>query len=205
MTGLNYRSALFMMHRIRKAFHIPMPPGSLSGTVEVDETYIGGKRRRIPGGRSTRDNKTAVMAMVERGGRVRPFSVQRVTAKTLKSAIRHYVDAKSTIMTDDFPSYRGIGYRFEGGHFTVQHSKGEYVRRGFIHTNSVEGFFGLLKRGLNGTFHSVSKKHLHRYLSEFEFRYNTRGVDDGERTRLAIKAAEGKRLTYKDQLAGSED
>ena len=95
--------------------------------------------------------------------------------------------------------YKRIGREFDGGHESVNHSRHEYAR-GPIHTNTIEGFFGLLKRGVNGTFHHISPKHLHRYLSEFEFRYNTRGMDDGERTGRIIRAAQGKRLTYKQQL-----
>src|SRR5262249_5734626 len=105
----------------------------------------------------------------------------------------------ATIMTDEFMSYRGLNREFEGGHQTVAHTRGEYAR-GLAHTNTIEGFFGLLKRGLNGTFHRVSGKHLHRYLSEFEYRYNNRDVDDGEPPARLIRASEGKRLTYKQQL-----
>jgi predicted cupin superfamily sugar epimerase len=99
-------------------------------------------------------------------------------------------------MTDESFAYEGIGKHFEGGHHTVKHSAKEYAR-GDVTTNTVEGFFSLLKRGMYGTFHSVSKRHLHRYVSEFEFRYNARKVEDGERTVLAIRKAEGKRLRYK--------
>ena len=197
LTGLSYKSTLFMMHRIRKALHEPLEPQSLRGVVEIDETYVGGRERgRL--GRGTK-KKVPVMAMVERGGRARPFPITDVTAKTLKGAVRQYVHPSATIMTDDFSSYRGLNREFEGGHQTVRHSRGEYVR-GLAYTNTVESFFALLKRGIYGTFHSVSRKHLHRYCSEFEFRHNNRDCDDGERTARAIRAAEGKRLTYKQQV-----
>jgi transposase-like protein len=199
-TGLSYKSALFLMHRIR----FGMAPandaeGPLCGTVEVDETYIGGRRKAKQGRPNPRD-KAPVLAMVERGGRVKAWHVPNVTAATLKGAVWEYVERSSRICTDDFWGYRGLDKFFEGGHHTVKHGVGEYVR-GDIHTNTVEGFFSLLKRGINGTFHAVSRKHLHRYLSEFQFRYNTRYEDDGERTKLAIQAADGKRLTYKNQVA----
>ncbi len=140
------------------------------------------------------------MAMVERGGRVRSGVPADVSAATLKAAIRENVDRRATIMTDEHKGYTGIGEEFEGGHHTVKHSAREYVR-GNASTNSVEGYFSILKRGLNGIYHSVSKKHLHRYLAEYEYRYNNRNLTDGQRTVLAIKASEGKRLLYKQSIA----
>ncbi len=102
-------------------------------------------------------------------------------------------------MTDEAPQYQGIGSEFKGGHDTVKHSAKEYVR-GDVHTNTVEGYFSIVKRGLNGIYHSVSKKHLHRYLAEYEFRYNRRRMDDGQRTVAAIQAADGKRLRYREPV-----
>jgi transposase-like protein len=170
--------------------------------VEVDETYVGGKPRirqgqkgrQHKGGRGT--SKTPVVAMVERKGRVRARPIQRVNADTLQAAILGNVSRDSTIMTDEWAAYGGIGQYYKGGHHTVAHGKGEYVR-GNAHVNTAEGFFSLLKRGIFGVFHSVSKRHLHRYVSEFEYRYNTRGLDDGARTLRAIKKADGKRLRYR--------
>lgn len=194
-TGVSYKSALFVLHRIRFAMadsaHAP-----LSGDVEVDETYVGGKPRykgQSKRGRGT--NKQAVVALVERGGSVKTKPVANVTGKTLKGIIRANVDSTSRIITDENTSYNGIGEEFDRGHHTVCHSAKEYVR-GDIHSNTVEGFFSTVKRGLNGIYHSVSKEHLHRYMAEFEFRYNYRDMEDGERTTAAIKAAEGKRLLY---------
>jgi hypothetical protein len=203
MTGVTYKSALFMLHRIRWA----MAPAStqdsalLSGVVEVDETYVGGRPRykgQYPAGRPSPDRKAPVVALVERGGRVRVRVTPNVTAATLKGAIREYCAPTARLMTDEYPAYKGVGRGF-AGHETVCHKDGEYSR-GDVHTNTVEGFFSILKRGLHGTFHAVSRKHLHRYLSEFEFRYNTRNCDDGERTRLAIRSATGRRLTYREQV-----
>ena len=196
-TGLSYKSCLFMLARIRFAMADSVA-GPLSGDVEVDETYVGGKPRN-PGvskrGRGTK--KQCVLAMVERGGKVRTKPIANVTAKTLQGAIRDNIASSSTIYTDENSSYKGIGNEYAGGHHTTTHSKREYVR-GEVHSNTVEGFFSIVKRGLNGIYHAVSKEHLHRYLSEYEFRYNNRELDDGARTAAAIKASEGKRLTYRE-------
>ena len=196
-TGLSYKSALFMMHRIRYAMaddHSTSP--KLRGVVEVDETYVGGKPRgRGPHKRGRGTAKTPVVALVERGGKVRAKAMERLTAADLKGAIRDNVDTSARIVTDELAAYTGIGDEYEGGHDRIRHSDKVYVQ-GDVHTNTVEGFFALLKRGVYGTFHSVSKRHLHRYVAEFEYRYNTRGMDDGERTALAIRKAEGKRLMY---------
>jgi transposase-like protein len=196
-TGLSYKSALFLMHRIRWAMTGSMGTEPLSGIVEVDETYVGGKQ---PGAykKKLKSNKIPVVAMLERGGRVRALPVKRVTGAALRQAIGEHVDFKSKLMTDELNIYRRIGRPFAGGHGRVNHKRGIYVRSGGVTTNSVEGFFALLKRGIMGTFHSVSPKHLHRYVTEFEFRYNHRNVDDGARTRAAIRSADGKRLMYRE-------
>ena len=117
----------------------------------------------------------------------------------LQNAIRDNVDRRARIMTDEAKQYKGIGKEFKGGHDTVKHSAGEYVR-GDVSTNTVEGYFSIVKRGINGIYHSVSKKHLHRYLAEYEFRYNGRKLSDGDRTVAAIQAADGKRLRYREPL-----
>jgi transposase-like protein len=195
-TGLSYKSALFMLHRIRFAMADSVV-GPLGGEVEVDETYVGGKPRYkgvSKRGRGTK--KRCVLAMVERGGRVKTRPIANVTGKTLKAAIREDVHPDSRIITDENSAYTGIGAEFAGGHQTVCHSAREYVR-GDVHSNTIEGFFSIVKRGINGIYHAVSKEHLHRYMAEFEFRYNNRNLEDGERTTAAIQAAEGKRLTYR--------
>jgi transposase-like protein len=200
--GVTYKTAWFMAHRIREAMKVGSTGTMLRGTVEVDETYVGGKihRRkpaktfRQPMGRSL-DHKTPVVALLERHGPMRVRVVQRVTAKELKGAIRENVNRASTIMTDQWPSYRGIGKEYDGGHKVVNHSKGEYVR-GDAYTNTAESYFALLKRGLHGTFHHLSKEHLQRYCDEFAFRWNHRSNSDGDRTIAALRTAEGKRLRY---------
>lgn len=199
-TGVSYKSSLFMLHRIRFAMG-NSSEGMLQGPVEVDETYVGGKPRykgQSKRGRGT--NKQAVLAMVQRGGQVKTRPVANVTGKTLKNFIREGTAWNSCIITDDNQAYNGIGKDYLGGHHTVCHSAKEYVR-GDVHSNTIEGFFSIVKRGLNGIYHSVSKEHLHRYMAEFEFRYNYRDLEDGERTIAAIKGAEGKRLTYKESKA----
>ena len=211
-TGDRYKTALYLMHRIRYAMQEdPSAQPKLSGTVEVDETFVGGKprhsvRTRInpvtgrahqylpasarPGG----GEKIPVVALVERGGRVRARQIERVDRESLGGAVHELVESGARIHTDENPSYRHLGARYS--HDAVNHTRKEYVR-GDVTTNTVEGFFSLLKRGVYGTFHSVSKHHLHRYLSEFEFRYNHRKLDDGERTLAALDGGEGKRLLYK--------
>jgi transposase-like protein len=199
----SYRTAWHLCHRIRHAMSQEPLAGLLKGTVEVDETYVGGKPRPEHGkpkskrGRGT--SKTPVVALVERGGRVRARRVDRVTAATLKGAIRENVDRSSRIMTDELNSYRGIGKEFKGGHHTVKHSLHEYVRDD-VHVNTGESFFALLKRGIVGSFHSVSKQHLDRYCDEFSFRWNHRDVGDSTRTAEAIKGVEGKRLSYREPI-----
>ncbi len=196
---ISYKSALFLMHRIREAMGSgDVPQRLLTGTVEADEVYIGGKPRykgpHNKRGRGTK--KTPVFGVVERGGEVRARVMERVTAPNLEAALAEQVDKAARLITDELPAYRRAGRHFEGGHHRIKHGDREYVR-GDIYTNTIEGVFSLLKRGVYGTFHNVSKKHLHRYLHEFEFRYNNRHCDDGTRTVRAIQSANHKRLTYR--------
>lgn len=196
-TGLSYKSALFMMHRIRLAMKEDHKE-YLRGDVVADETFIGGKPR-FPGQRKP---KAVVMALVERHGSIRVKPVADVSAKSLKEAVRQHVHSSARLMTDENASYKGLGKEYRA-HETVNHSKLEYVR-GDITTNSAESFFAVLKRGVNGVYHSVSKKHLHRYLSEFEFRYNRRKWEDGDRTVAAIQGGIGKRLLYREPIRADE-
>jgi transposase-like protein len=194
-TGLSYKSALFLLHRIRYAMQQEHTE-KLQGDVIADETFIGGKPR-YPGQRKP---KKIVMAIVERGGSIRVPAIPDVTAKTLKEAIRKHVRCESRILSDENASYHGIGLEYAGGHETVNHSMLEYFRNG-VTTNDAESFFALIKRGINGIYHAVSRKHLGRYLAEFEFRWNGRKLEDGERTIAAIQAAEGKRLSYAQHIS----
>jgi transposase-like protein len=192
-TGVTYKTALYMMHRVRwamgESYRLP-----LDGDVEADETYIGPRRRKgAKPGRST-EHKTPVFAMVQRDGSLRAHPVTNVTGATLKGAIRKNVAPTARMITDEYGAYNKLGDEF-AAHDTVSHKWGEYAR-GDVYTNTAESFFSLLKRGVIGTFHHVSRKHLHRYVSEFEFRWNTRRMDDGARLRELVQSGEGKRLTY---------
>lgn len=215
MLGMTYKSAWFMAHRLRYAMTQTPLVEKLAGIVEVDETYVGGKIKRGPQNRSMYqrrptghqrklDNKIAVVALVERGGRVRAFPMPRVTAENLREAIVEHVHKDARLMTDESPLYTHIGKHMGGGHETVKHSLQEYAR-GDVNTNTVEGFFSLLKRGINGIYHHVGKGHLGRYVDEFVFRYDHRKVTDGERAALAVLGAEGKRLTFKQPAANREN
>lgn len=197
----SYRTALFMFHRIRLAMKAQPVAGLLEGKVECDETYVGGKPRNPnkdnKRGRGTK--KIPVFAMVERNGKAISYPVTNVSGKELKGAIKENVNSTSTIITDEWKSYIGIGRDFEGGHKFVNHGRKEYVC-GDINTNTVESFFALLKRGVIGTYHSVSKNHLLKYCDEFSFRWNHRHITDGERTIAAIYGSQGKRLIYKKKI-----
>jgi transposase-like protein len=203
-TGLNYRSALFLLNRIRHAVaRTPAPDGPrMSGTVEVDEVFIGGRvRKESAEHRSLHRGKTPVVAVVERGGAVHAMPVANVTGANLRRVMMQAIEPGTRIITDDRHSYRSAT-RGLGPHEFVRHSFGEYKRPGTdIHTNAAEGFFSLLRRKLDGTHHAVSRKHLHRYVSEACFIYSNRDVDDGERVRRAIQASSGKRMTYRQAVA----
>jgi len=196
MLGLTYKSAWFMSHRIREAMRVDPLKTLLKGVVEADETFVGGQpKNRHLGKREPAPPKTPVLSLVERGGQVRSFRIANVTGDTLKGAIRSNVSRKTRIMTDGAAAYRPLEREF-AGHEAVDHQGGEYVR-GEAHTNTVESYFSILKRGIIGTYHHVSEAHLPRYLSEFDRRYNLRKVSDAERAVAVIRGAEGKRLTYK--------
>jgi transposase-like protein len=175
MLGVTYKSAWFMAHRIRYAMEQPPFAKPLTGVVEADETYVGGKERnrkrkdkQKKTGRGT--DKTPVVVLVERGGEARSFRMANVTGLELKGAIRRNVAKDARIMTDSFKSYRGLHKEF-ASHEYVSHSDGEYAR-GEVHTNTAENYFSILKRGIDGTYHHISEAHLPRYLAEFDFRYN---------------------------------
>jgi transposase-like protein len=200
--GITQKSAWFLNHRIREAMKQEPMAGMLQGTVEVDETYVGGKPRphsgkKSKGGRGTA--KKPVMVLVERDGSARAVPVDFVDSKTLKGQIAVNVAKEAVVMTDDFSSYAGLAAQVSR-HETITHSAGKYSRIADdgvnINTNTAESFFALLKRGHYGTFHQLSKKHLHRYCNEFGFRWTERQISDGERMVAAIKGAEGRRLMY---------
>jgi transposase-like protein len=197
MLGITYKSAWFLFHRIREAMTERPFQDRLSGTVEADETYLGGKRKGQKGRPGAKDkNKTPVLSLVERDGRVRSFRVANVTERELRGAITEHVEREARIVIDDLATYRSLGKDFRA-HDVIRHTKGEYVR-GTVYTNTVEGYFANLKRGVHGTYHRISRAHLPRYLAEFDFRYNARHISDGQRTLLALQGAEGKRLKYRE-------
>lgn len=199
MLGVTYKTAWFMAHRIREAMREPST-GQMGGngaTVEVDETYIGGKRRGLkPNGVKVGvSDKEPVVALVERGGRVRSMHVPRVGSDSIRAVLRRELAKDSHLRTDQAMFYRRIGEEYLS-HERVNHGLHEYVR-GDAHTQTVEGYFSILKRGINGVYHHVSVTHLKRYLGEFDFRYNYRKISDAERAVIALKGIEGKRLTYR--------
>ena len=200
MLGITYKSAWFLFHRIREAMAEDPFKLRMGGTVEVDETFIGGKPRigQVKNKSEARlwgHRKAKVVTLVERDGRAHSFRAANLSAETLQGAVRRHVARGSRVVTDEWKSYRGLHSDFD--HEMVEHSAGEYVR-GTVTTNTVEGYFATLKRGVNGTYHRISEAHLHRYLAEFDFRYNARTISDGERTLLALRGAEGKRLKYRE-------
>ena len=199
---ITYKTAWFLEHRIREA----MASGDLSafgqggGIVEVDETFIG----RIKGAPKKRafHHKMKVLALVDRTtGQARTMVINDVTAKTLMPIVRANVAKEATIMTDEHNAYTKVADHF-AGHGTTTHSAGQYVDYNdpTIHSNTVEGYFSIFKRGMKGIYQHCGERHLHRYLAEFEFRYNNReklGCNDGDRARAALRGVVGKRLTYR--------
>lgn len=200
----SYRSALFLCHRIRFALKDISPAGQLTGEVEADETYIGGKARGR--GRGYTGNKIAVVSLVQRGGDVRSTVAERVSGKTITTLLKRHVAAEAHLNTDESPLYKKAGKDF-ASHATVNHSVDEYGYYDYrtkrtVTTNTVEGFFGNAKRSLDGTHHQISRQHLHLYTAEVDFKYNTRKSSDGERTAEGIRRIEGKRLMYKPKVSG---
>ena len=203
--GVTYKTAWFMCHRIREAMtdRDGAPMGGDGKVVEVDETVIGGKEKNKHVSKRNPKNIGAVgkqicFTLVERGGRARSFHVANVSGKTLRPIIVQHVRRESALMADDAGQYRPIGKEFARFE-TVNHGIEEYVR-GDAHTNTIEGFFSILKRGVMGTFHHISEAHVGRYLAEFDFRYSNRialGVDDAMRTDECLRGIGGKRLTYR--------
>jgi transposase-like protein len=215
---ITYKSAWFLAHRVResmKAGGLLLPLGGDGGIVEADETYHGKvdsprprSRGRIPKptkkGRSGPADKRAIVALVERGGRVRTFHPAVADGQSVARIVRENVAKDSRLQTDESRLYTRVGREFTA-HETVTHSKGEYAR-GDVHVNSAEGFFGIFKRGMRGIYQHCAEKHLHRYLAEYEFRYNYRvrlGFSDMDRTIAAMRGAEGKRLTYQQTDSAS--
>jgi len=194
---VTYKTAWFMSHRIREAMRVgSLAPPSGSDYVEIDETYIGRKKgTRVRRGQS---HKLTVLTLVERGGEVRSFHIDKATFGTIFPILADNIDREAKIATDEGGQYSRLKRHFPK-HETVNHAAEEW-RRGDVHTNTVEGYFSIFKRGMKGVYQHCSEKHLHRYLAEFDFRYNHRvrlGIHDEERTDLAMKGIAGRRLTYR--------
>ena len=198
--GITQKSSWFLLHRLREACDIEASP--MSGVVEVDETYIGGKERnkhaskQLKAGRGT-TGKTAVLGMRERGGGVQAEVVEDTTAETLQGRVRENVEAGSTVYTDESRAYWSLGNTYDHG--TVKHSVRQFVNE-MAHTNGIESIWATLKRGYNGIYHQMSRKHLTRYINEFTFRLNQGNVRIPTMSRLnsLIDGAVGKRMTYKE-------
>jgi transposase-like protein len=205
MLKISYKSTWFMMHRLREAMRPAFPPaiGGDGKTVEMDETYVGGREKnkhqnkRLPlsqGGRT----KEPVVTLIERGGRAHSHHVPEVSAENVGKILEAQLKDGGVLYSDDSTVYQGVKPRHRPT-ATVVHSAKEYVR-GDVHTNTVEGYFSILKRGITGTYHHVSQQHLKRYLAEFDFRYSNRaklGIDDERRAAALAVGIKGKRLTYR--------
>ena len=197
--GVSYKTAWYLCHRIRSEMGDACNT-RLNDTIEADETFIGGKEKNRHLNKRAKKRlggnwgKETVFSLVERGGRVHSVHTSSVSAATLRPILVSQLDKRTKLITDDAGQYRHMHRDFQ--HEVVNHSAREYVR-GEAHTNTVEGYFSILKRGITGIYHHVSQQHLKRYLGEFDFRYNFRHVSDTERTGEALKGVVGKRLTYR--------
>ena len=198
------KTAWFMLHRLRHAALTKSFNAPLDGTVEVDETYVGGKeknkhaRDRV-GGTQGGKGKAVVLGLLDRDGDLRTVHTTNLRGANVKGITAGHVEPGSTVMTDEHVSFVGLAKHYT--HLTVNHSRGEYARDGGVHTNSIEGVWSLLKRQIIGIHHFVSKKHLSRYLDEMTWRFNRRRQREGERVDSLLTAADGKRLTYKVLIA----
>ena len=198
---VQYNTAWFMSHRIREAMRAgglaPPPMGGNGGIVEADETFIG-RKKDVPKKRGGYAHKNAVLSLVERGGELRSFHIEKADAASIMPIVRENVAQEARVMTDDAGQYRHLADEYPG-HEAVRHAAGEYVR-GDAHTNTLENYYSIFKRGMKGVYQHCSEKHLHRYVAEFDFRYNNRtalGVEDVARSNKAVAGAKGKRLKYR--------
>lgn len=200
---VTYKTAWFMAHRIREAMRTGElePMGGAGEIIEVDETFIGHDYAIKPkGSRKGRGytHKFKVLTLVSRSGEARSFHVDKVNARTLMPIIRENIAQETAVMTDEAGQYKNLGKLYTHGF--VRHKQKEYVR-GAVHTNTAEGFFSIFKRGMKGVYQHCGKQHLHRYLAEFDFRYNLRNIVDSDRTESALMGVRGKRLQYRDSFA----
>ena len=193
--GITYKSAWFLAHRIRETMHDDGAPlGGPGKVIESDEAFVGGfKKKRLSGKVAP---KKKVLTLVERGGAARSFHITDVNHTNIRAALVTVAHRSSHLKTDDARFYNNIGKEF-ASHETTLHSNREFSRGDGNHSNTAENFFSILKRGVIGTYHHWSATHIHRYLAEFDFRYSTKNITDGERTEIALRNARGKRLMYR--------
>ena len=209
MIDVSKKTAWFLCHRIRESLKNTDvdPMGGFGSIVEADETYVGGKEsnkhfhKRFNDGRGS-VGKAPVVSLIERGGEIRSMHLPKVNSDTLRPILQTHLKKHTFLMTDSAPYYAKTIRQLEGSiaHSTVNHNAGEYVRDKLWHTNTVENYFSILKRGITGTFHHVSQQHLARYIAEFDYRYNNRagkGIGDMERFEKSVPGIVGKRLTYR--------
>jgi transposase-like protein len=202
---ITYKAAWFLSHRIREALRDGSlaPMGGSGSIVEIDETFIG-RKPDVEARPGWVHHKHAVLTLVERGGAVRSFHIESATKENIVPIIRANLDRESHVMTDEAARYAKLGDEF-AKHDAVDHSRGEYGYRDrktgvSVNTNTIEGYYSIFKRGMKGVYQHCGEKHLHRYVAEFDFRYNNRsarGVEDQARTMKALEGVVGKRLTYK--------
>lgn len=201
--GITQKSAWFVLHRLRHAAQTQSFNRPLTGEVEADETFIGGKEKnkhawQRTGGKQGGAGKVAVLGILEREGELRTGLTPNLSARNVQSAVRENVEAGSLVLTDEHPSFRGLSRDYI--HHTVNHSAGEYVRKFYIHTNGIESVWALFKRQIIGTHHFLSPKHMSRYLGEMTWRFNRREVDEGARVNMLLDQSAG-RLRYKELIA----
>jgi hypothetical protein len=195
--GVTYKTAWFMMHRLREAMKSTKrgATGGDGGVVIADETYWGNTSKRAKGWKKGHRHKQGVVGLVDPStGEARAFHVKPATAQSVRSILVKNASRKSALVTDESPLYNKVGEEY-GQHQTVNHARGQYVNSQGFTTNHVENFFGVFKRGMRGVYTFCGEQHLQRYLDEYAFRYTNRHVTDGERTALALQGIEGKRLT----------